>query len=408
MSINISNKNIVNKNIIIIGHRSGPNRRILNEVKKLGANCTICEPENFILATGVHDKIYYKGKRVFKKNIDFVISRIGSNFGTGKKVIEHLEHNLRIPSTATAQGLENASDKFLCSQILSSKQLSTPKSVYFQDASNYKKLIELAGGYPVVCKLLRGSQGTGVFILNDDLSGSTSLSTISKFQKVQLQQYIETASKDANKSDIRAFVVNGEVVAAMQRYAIKNDFRSNYSISKSAKKVALTDEQKKLAIDTASALGLFVAGIDIVTDYTTKKDYVIEGNGNPGMSIENITGINISLKIAELAVFYRAVKIDGKQGLMKVSQFDIEAQRNQDKTFFNNETLLPGETEFNVIDNDNGLNFGELKDDEIQKTLNNDINEFSNNLEFIQATEMLNKKNVELINVTNHILMNKR
>jgi ribosomal protein S6--L-glutamate ligase len=375
----LSSKDPINKNIIIIGHKTGPNRRILREVKKLGANCTICEPENFIITTGTQDKIYYKGKRIFKKNIDFVISRIGSHFTTGKKVIEHLTNNLKISCTATAQGLENASDKYLCSQILSSNRISTPKSVYFQSNDHYKKLISLAGGYPVVCKLLRGSQGVGVFIINDDLSGSTALSTISKMHPVQLQQYIETAAQDANKSDIRAFVVNGVVVAAMQRYAITDDFRSNYTISKNAIKVDLTEKQKEIAIKSAECLGLHIAGIDIVTDYTTKMDYVIEGNGNPGMNIEKITGINIAEKIAELAVNCRVVKNGKIEKLMKLSSYDIQAREQYDYMSQSTEKLLPGEIEFSVKNepDDNGLQFGELSDDDSPGTLTSNINEFT-------------------------------
>ena len=290
--------------VLIIGSPNYANRRILHECKRLGLDCMITEPKHFILSVSDqigNDKIYYKGKRIFKNSIDFIIVRVGNDFLTGKKVVEHLTNNLGIPSTATALGMERASDKFLSSQVLSANKVMTPKAVHFKETSEYNLLKRLVGGSKFVVKLLTGSQGAGVFIVNDDESGSTALSTVSKIRQVVLQQYIETAKKDENKSDIRAFVVGGEVVAAMRRYSIKGDFRSNYSISKTATKVTLTDDQRKLALAAAGAFNLGIAGVDIITDINTGVNYVLEINSNPGMGIIKITGINIHLKIAEVA-----------------------------------------------------------------------------------------------------------
>lgn len=290
--------------VLIIGSPNYANRRILHECLRLGLECMITEPKHFILSVSDqigNDKIYYKGKRIFKNSIDFIIVRVGNDFLTGKKVVEHLTNNLGIPSTATSYGMESASDKFLSSQVLSANKVMTPKAVHFKETSQYNLLKRLVGGSKFVVKLLTGSQGAGVFIVNDDESGSTALSTVSKIRQVVLQQYIETAKKDENKSDIRAFVVGGEVVAAMRRYSIKGDFRSNYSISKTATKVTLTDDQRKLALAAAKAFNLGIAGVDIITDINTGVNYVLEINSNPGMGIIKITGINIPRKIAEVA-----------------------------------------------------------------------------------------------------------
>ena len=291
--------------VLILGAKSYSTRRLLFELKAAGLKAYIADPSKFVLSISDkigHDKIYYNGKRIFRNTIDFVVPRIGTDFVIGCKVLQHLSNNLHIPVLNTSEGLEAASDKFKCSQLLSENKIKTPMSVFFQNSDNYKLLIKLAGGYPVVAKLLRGSQGAGVFILNDDLSGSTALSTISKVQKVLLQQYIETSKENSEKCDIRAFVVNGRVVAAMRRYSIKGDFRSNYSISKTAEKVRLTADQEQLALNAAAALNLGLAGIDIVTDFTNKIDYVIEANGNANTEgIEKVTGINVN---AEIAVSY--------------------------------------------------------------------------------------------------------
>ena len=293
------------KRVLILGSRNYGNRRILFELKKLKMKAQIVEPKHFVLAisnTNGNDKIYYKGKRIFKNSIDFVISRIGTDFKTGLKVLEHLQNNLKIACTASATGLEMASDKFLCSQILSQAEVKTPKSVHFKDTNEYGLLKKLVGGYPFVVKLNRGSQGAGVFLINDDLAGSTALSTISKISMVCLQQYIESAIKDAKKCDIRMFVVAGKVIASMKRFSIKSDFRSNYSISKEAINHKPTERQIELALKAAKSLdNMNICGVDIVTSIETGEDYVIECNGNPGTGIAKITGINIFEKIAEMA-----------------------------------------------------------------------------------------------------------
>lgn len=365
------------KRVLILGSKNYGNRRILRECINLGMKAQIVEPENFILSISNivgNDKVYYKGKRIYKNSIDFVISRIGNEFETGVKVLEHLTQNLNIPASATPEGLNQASDKFLCSQVLSANKIPTPKAVHFKNTDNYALLKKLVGGYPFVVKLLTGSQGKGVFLINDDLAGSTALSTISRIKKVVLQEYIETAKKDENKNDIRAFVVGGEVVAAMRRYSIKSDFRSNYSISKQAAKIDLSKELKELAINAAKSHNLNICGVDIVTDVQSKKSYVIELNGNPGTGISEVTKINIFKHMAELAKNYSNDE-NNKLSFSPWSSdpMNVLAKR---KNIYNEYNVDP-ESENNIFyfdDPDTGIGENDKVPDEVK---NQDSNEYS-------------------------------
>jgi ribosomal protein S6--L-glutamate ligase len=395
------------RKVLILGSKNYGNRRILRECINLGMKAQIVEPENFILSISNingNDKIYYKGKRIFKNSIDFVIARIGNEFETGVKVLEHLTKNLGIPASASAEGLLQASDKFLCSQVLSAKRISTPKSVHFKKAENYQLLKKLVGGYPFVAKLLYGSQGKGVFLINDDLSGSTALSTISNIKKVVLQQYIETAKKDENKNDIRAFVVGGKVVAAMKRYSIKNDFRSNYSISKQAVKVTLSDEQKKLAIQAAESLNLNICGVDIVTDVTTKKDYVIECNGNPGTGISDVTKINVFKEMALLAKDWNNDQ-NGKLSFMPWSSdpANILAKRRE---VYNEYNVEPESQEmiFDIDDQDTGIGENEqvvtTQEENEYSIIFDDHQSFSKNLYESEIQLLKVKQGIETLSLT--------
>lgn len=248
-----------------------------------------------------HDKIYSKETRLLKKDIDAMIPRTGGSGEYGATIVRHLNQNMGIYTTATAKGILNASDKMVTTQLLSKARLQVPKTTYIQQPSDFDFLVNTVGGLPVVCKLQRGSQGQGVFILETKLAGSTTLSSFAALKtNLILQEFIETAEDDAQKSDIRAFVVGGEVVAAMKRMSVKGGFRSNYSISKEAFKVELTEDEKEMAVKAANELGLPVAGVDLARNVTNDKTYIIEVNSNPSLKgITKVTGVDVAGKIIE-------------------------------------------------------------------------------------------------------------
>lgn len=288
--------------VLIIGGKNYSNKRIAKELKLKGHDVAITDQLKYTLKISDksgHDRVYYNDQRIFANTIAAIIPRVGRNFDFGCSVVQHINENMKIYSPSTSSGLKNASDKYLCTQLLSKSKLKVPKTLYFQKPDNYAFLIDQLGGYPVVAKLLTGSQGAGVFILNDDVAGSTALGTIAKSHKVLLQEYIETAKQDENKCDIRAWVVGNEVVASMKRFAVDKDFRSNYSISKSAESITLTADQKAFAVSCAKSVGLEFAGVDLMIDISDNTVYCIEVNGNASLAgIEKVTKINVAEKIA--------------------------------------------------------------------------------------------------------------
>jgi ribosomal protein S6--L-glutamate ligase len=148
-------------------------------------------------------------------------------------------------------------------------------------------LIKKLGGLPLVAKLLQGSQGVGVSILETPLSANTVLESFAKLKAdVKLQTFIK-----ANGKDIRAIVIGDSVSVAMERTANKGDFRANISKNGSGRKVELSEDDKQICIRAARSIGLGFAGIDIMKD-EEGRTYVIEANGNSGSKIIGITGHN--------------------------------------------------------------------------------------------------------------------
>lgn len=285
-------------------------KRIIEEAEKRGHNVTVIHPKDFILYTSEsvkgYDSIGVRNKRLFKKDVDVVIPRMGSGTKYGCKILRHLVENLGIPSTCTAQAIEMASEKWRSIQTCSAHKVRVPKSAIAKDPSrvDFDSLVNSVGGLPCVAKTLTGSQGNGVMILETKLAASTALTTLAKNDvEVMFQRFIESSKEDEKKADIRAWVVDGRLVTAYKRFSIKGGFRSNYSISKDGDKVKLTTEEEEMAIQAASALGLGITGVDIVRDATDKnKPYFIEANSNPSLvGVEKITGDNVAIEIVKYA-----------------------------------------------------------------------------------------------------------
>jgi ribosomal protein S6--L-glutamate ligase len=110
---------------------------------------------------------------------------------------------------------------------------------------------------------------------------------------ILLQEFV----KESAGTDIRAFVVGNKVVASMQRQSLNDDFRSNLHKGGSGTPIKLTPEEEKVAIKSAKAMGLSVAGVDIMR--SKRGPLVLEVNASPGFGIERVTGRNVAGKIIE-------------------------------------------------------------------------------------------------------------
>jgi len=111
--------------------------------------------------------------------------------------------------------------------------------------------------------------------------------------KILLQQFV-----DGNSKDIRAIVIGGKVVVAMERTAPENDIRSNISRGGTGRKINLSSEDQENAVNAARACGLEVAGVDIMKD-SNGKTYIIEVNGNYGYHVETVTDTDISTPLIQ-------------------------------------------------------------------------------------------------------------
>lgn len=279
-------------------------RSIIKAGEKRGHKIDVIDPSFIYLY--ISDKVdgydrVYNGKdkhsepeRMKVNEIDAIIPRLGGNLDYGCAVLEHLNHNLGIFSTQKASGIKIASNKLQSLQKFSQAKLKVPVSLMGDRAVHVQWMINKVGGLPAIAKGLLGSQGKTVYPLSDVYQSNVFLSNFfSRKENLLLQQFIDAGSKD-----IRAIVIDGKVVVAMERKGQKGELRANISQGGSGRKVELSKEDEELCVKAADCCGLKCAGVDILKD-KDGNSFVIEINGNYGYKVESITGVDISTPLIE-------------------------------------------------------------------------------------------------------------
>jgi ribosomal protein S6--L-glutamate ligase len=232
--------------------------------------------------------IIYKGRTL--ENVDAVIPRIGASvtfYGTA--VVRQFEM-MRSFTTTESQALVRSRDKLRSLQILSRAGLGLPKTIFTNYSRNVEEIIRQAGGAPVVIKLLEGTQGIGVMLAETNKAAE---SVIEAFNNLQARVIVQEFIKEAGGADIRAFIVDGQVVGAMKRQGKEGEFRSNLHRGGSASVITLTDEEEIAALKATKALGLGIAGVDMLQ--SSRGPLILEVNSSPGLEgIEAATGIDIA------------------------------------------------------------------------------------------------------------------
>jgi ribosomal protein S6--L-glutamate ligase len=238
-------------------------------------------------------KIHYHGKVLPRP--DAVIPRIGASVTFfGAAVVRQFEM-MRVYCVNESVAISRSRDKLRSLQLLSRKGIGLPVTVFAHRTSNAEEIVKLAGGAPVVIKLLEGTQGIGV-VLGETPKAAASI--IEAFGGVNTNILVQEYVEEARGEDIRCIVVGGRVVASMQRTGREGDFRSNLHRGGSAKAAKITPQERTTAIGAARAMGLNVCGVDMLR--SNHGPVVMEVNSSPGLEgVESATGVDVAGKIIE-------------------------------------------------------------------------------------------------------------
>ncbi len=238
-------------------------------------------------------KINYLGKEL--PIPDAIIPRIGASrtfYGTA--MIRHFEM-MDVFTVTGSLAVSRSRDKLRSLQILSKHEVDMPKTVFASNKSSAKDVIALSGGAPLVLKILEGTQGVGVVLVDSEKAAK---SVLDAFYGMDVNLLVQEFIEEAGGADIRALVVGGEVVGAMKRQGAEGDFRSNLHQGGSATAYKLNRKEKATALAAAKAMGLGLCGVDMIP--SSRGPLVMEVNSSPGLEgIEKSTKLDIAGKIMD-------------------------------------------------------------------------------------------------------------
>ena len=271
-------------------------KRLVEEAKKRGHQVKVIKyRECYASIEQNNPTVSYRGEDLGR--YDAIIPRIASNMTRyGTAIVRQLEMQ-GVYTISSSIAINRSRDKLRSMQLLAKAGVGIPKTIVSRNSADIDDLLEKLGGTPVIIKLARGTHGNGVVLAETKKAAKSVLQafylTNEDGTNILLQEFV----KESAGTDIRVFVVGGRVVASMMRQSLDDDFRSNLHKGGEGTKIKLTEEERKMAIKAARAMGLNVAGVDMMR--SERGPLILEVNASPGFGIEIVTGRNVASPIIE-------------------------------------------------------------------------------------------------------------
>ncbi|HEU4830906.1 MAG TPA: 30S ribosomal protein S6--L-glutamate ligase [Candidatus Saccharimonadales bacterium] len=271
-------------------------KRLKEEAIRRGHQVTIVKyKECYASIEQNNPTVSYRGENLAL--FDAIIPRIAANMTRyGTAIVRQLEMQ-GVYTVSSSIAISRSRDKLRSLQLLAKSGVGIPKTVVSRNTTDIDNLLEQLGGMPVIIKLARGTHGNGVVLAETKKAAKSVLQafylTNDDGTNILLQEFVEESAG----TDIRAFVVGSRVVASMKRQSLDDDFRSNLHKGGEGTTVKLTEEEKKVAIKAAKAMGLNIAGVDLMR--SSRGPLILEVNASPGFGIEKVTGRDVAGAIIE-------------------------------------------------------------------------------------------------------------
>ncbi len=244
-------------------------------------------------------KVYYEGKRI-SDDLDAIIPRLDvPHTEFGFMVLRQFQA-MGIYTTDTAYSQELSRDKLRCLQYLMRKNVPFPTTGFAYAKEDFKKIINTVGGAPLVIKLNEGTEGIGVFLAEDEKAAKNFLSTFQQFDaRIMAQEFIAESAG----TDVRVTIVGGKIMGAYKRESQDNDFRANLALGAHSSVEHLSEEDKDISIRAAAAIGLNIAGVDLIR--SNSGPLIIEINSAPDFTgkynVEQMCGVDVAGAMIDLA-----------------------------------------------------------------------------------------------------------
>jgi ribosomal protein S6--L-glutamate ligase len=269
-----------NKRIMEAGEMRGHEMHFLN-IKECYMKLDAKKPE-----------IHYRGGLILNQ-FDAIIPRIRPSITFYGCALTRQFEAMNVFCLNSSTAITQSRDKLFSLQLLLQSGIDIPTTGFANSPLDTNDLITMVGGPPLIVKLLEGTQGKGVVLAETKKAAE---SVINAFKSLNANILVQEFIKEANGKDLRLFVIDGKVVAAIQREALPGEFRANIHLGGTASVIKPTSDEKKIAIRAAKAMDLKVAGVDIIR--SSKGPLLLEVNSSPGLEgIESATNRDIACEM---------------------------------------------------------------------------------------------------------------
>ena len=266
------------------------NQRILEAGSARGHEMVFLDIKQcYMKLDATNPEAHYRGGKILN-DVDAVITRIKPSVTFYGCALARQFESMDVLTINTSDSIAKSRDKLFSLQLMLKSGINIPTTGFANSPMDTNDLIEMVGGAPLIVKLLEGTQGRGVVLAETKKAAE---SVINAFKSLRANLLVQEFVKEADGKDLRCFVIDGKVVASIQRTAAPGEFRANIHQGGSASIVKITPEERKLAITAAKVLGLSIAGVDIIR--SKNGPLLLEVNSSPGLEgIETATGKDIA------------------------------------------------------------------------------------------------------------------
>ncbi len=266
------------------------NQRILEAGEERGHEMVFLNIKQcYMKLDAIDPEAHYRGGKVLG-DLDVVIPRIRPSVTFYGCALARQFESMRVYTVNSSSSISQSRDKLFSLQLMLKNGINIPTTGFANSPMDTNDLIEMVGGAPLIVKLLEGTQGRGVVLAETKKAAE---SVINAFKALRANLLVQEFVKEADGKDLRCFVIDGKVVASIQREAAPGEFRANVHQGGTASIVKITPEERAMALKAAKTLGLKIAGVDIIR--SKNGPLLLEVNSSPGLEgIESATGKDIA------------------------------------------------------------------------------------------------------------------
>jgi len=274
-----------------------PNGRLMAAATQKGHRARLVHPyQVFPKVTG--KGLGFEGQ-LDVKALDVMMPRQGATISDSSLILLHHFSRIGMPLVNGFDAVCITRSQIKTLQTMAAAGIPVPDTLFVNSEDGFEKAVPLMGGYPIVVKQVSGRQGAGIYLVETkDQAETITRNHLDPRKGILVQHYIPTPARQ----DIRVMVIGGKAAAAMEMTPVDGDFRANYHLTRESRPLELTQPVQTLAAKAARAVGLDIAGVDMIVD-THDNMYIIEVNYAPGFNgLERATGLDIAGLMIDCAI----------------------------------------------------------------------------------------------------------